>query len=196
MFPATYGYRNAKSVLLEDALEPFQSRIDQLMSYVTTAKERRHFPSEHDLTHDESASIYIYTMEWEETTLDKLSSVRGVVSCGVSNDTGKNWSRNQKITWSSISSCSSSINVIRDFLQNATKSTTFLIEISCGKRICGYTDHEHENDVILKMETSFRVQDDVLEHPKRSYHVHLVETDDLQIRIDLKDKTTLQSHSK
>ncbi|CAF1209189.1 unnamed protein product [Adineta ricciae] len=126
------------------------------------------------------------------SALGKLPTVRGGVWCGISNDTGKNWSRNQKITWSSISSCSSSINVIRDFLQNATKSTTFLIETSRGKRICGYTDHEHENDVILKMETSFRVQGDVLEHPKRSYHLHLVETDDLQIRIDLKDRKEIQ----
>ena len=90
------------------------------MSYVTTAKERCYFLSKHDLTCNESASIYIYTMKRGETdlhrvlnkalrdedlnaliiwfsypklfnsALDKPPTVHAVVWCGVSNDTGDN----------------------------------------------------------------------------------------------------------
>ena len=54
----------------------------------------------------------------------------------------------------------------------------FLIEASNGKKISGYTDREEENEIILKFGTDFRVKDNVLEHPKGSFHVHLVEIDD------------------
>ncbi len=58
------GYENEPLVSLEEALKPFDGKIDQLSHYIKEAKKKCHFPSEHNLTHDESAAIYIYTMIW------------------------------------------------------------------------------------------------------------------------------------
>ncbi|CAF3839378.1 unnamed protein product [Rotaria sp. Silwood1] len=67
--PPVYGYRSVNFVSIEKVLEPIESHIDQLPYYIKIAKKNCHFPSEHGLTHDESAAIYIYTMEWGDTAL-------------------------------------------------------------------------------------------------------------------------------
>ncbi|CAF0811898.1 unnamed protein product [Adineta steineri] len=59
-------------VSIEKALEPLKSNINELSHYIKTAKQHCRFPSEHGLTHDESAAIYIYTMEWDNTSLYRL----------------------------------------------------------------------------------------------------------------------------
>ncbi len=59
-----YGYQSQPIVSLDKALEPIRSLIDNLVDYIKVAKERCHYPSEHGLTKDQSASIYLYTMEW------------------------------------------------------------------------------------------------------------------------------------
>jgi hypothetical protein len=61
--PPVYGYCSQKLVPLGQALEPIQSQIDELPYYIKTAKKHCQFPSDHHLTQDESASLYIYTME-------------------------------------------------------------------------------------------------------------------------------------
>ena len=58
------GYEDEPLVSLEEALKPFDGKIDQLSYYIKEAKTKCHYPSEHSLTHDESAAIYIYTMKW------------------------------------------------------------------------------------------------------------------------------------
>ncbi|CAF5227903.1 unnamed protein product, partial [Rotaria magnacalcarata] len=64
-----YGYRSEKLVSIEKALEPILPHIDELPHYIKIAKKHCHFPSEHGLTQDQSAAVYIYTMEWGDTTL-------------------------------------------------------------------------------------------------------------------------------
>ncbi|CAF4172403.1 unnamed protein product, partial [Adineta steineri] len=203
-----YGFRVAKLVSIEEALQSIQSQIDELSYFIKIAKKHCHYPSEHGLTHDESASVYIYTMEWGEqtlyrvlnktlrnenrhllkvwfpylklfdTALNKLPTVKEVVWRGVAEDIGKNFTKNQIITWWSISSCSSSVNVIKGFLENQKNSTTFLIEALNGKKVSGYTEHESEDEIILKMGTEFRVKSNALDHPNGSYVVHLIEIDE------------------
>ncbi|CAF4071696.1 unnamed protein product [Adineta steineri] len=200
-----YGYRSEKLVSIEKALESIQSHIDQLSYYIEIAKKHCHYPSEHGLTHDESASIYIYTMEWGEqslycvlnktlrnenrdllkvwfpyiklfdTAINKLPTVKEVVWRGITADIGKNFHENDKITWWSINSCSSKVNIIKGFLGNKTNSTTFLIEATNGKKVSGYTVHESEHEIILRIGTQFRVKSNALDHPNGSYHVHLIE---------------------
>ncbi|CAF2831164.1 unnamed protein product [Rotaria sp. Silwood2] len=63
------GYLNEPLVSLEEALQPFHGRIDQLAYYIKEAKSKCHYPSEHNLTRDESAAIYIYTMKWDNKCL-------------------------------------------------------------------------------------------------------------------------------
>ncbi len=58
------GYEDEPLVSLEEALRPFDDKIDQLSYYIKEAKTKCHYPSEHSLTRDESAAIYIYTMKW------------------------------------------------------------------------------------------------------------------------------------
>ncbi|CAF1156063.1 unnamed protein product [Adineta steineri] len=203
-----YGYRSQKLVTIEKALESIQSQIDELPYYIETAKKHCHYPSEHGLTHDESASVYIYTMEWGEqtlyrvlnkalrnenrhllkvwfpylklfdTALNKLPTAKEVVWRGITADIGKNFHENGKITWWSINSCSSKVNVIKGFLGNEKNSTTFLIEALNGKKVSGYTEHESEDEIILRMGTEFRVKSNALDHPNGSYLVHLIEIDE------------------
>ncbi len=67
------GYLNEPLVSLEDALQPFDGKIDQLSHYIKEAKTKCHYPSKHNLTRDESAAIYIYTMKWDHICLyDRL----------------------------------------------------------------------------------------------------------------------------
>jgi hypothetical protein len=59
------GYEKEPLVSLEEALKPFGDEIDHLSDYIKVAKKHCHYPSEHYLTSDESAAIYIYTMQWK-----------------------------------------------------------------------------------------------------------------------------------
>ena len=70
--PPVYGFRVEKIVSLEEALKPIESTIDQLTYFIKIAKKSCHFPNDHGLSKDQSASIYIYTMEWGEQTLYRV----------------------------------------------------------------------------------------------------------------------------
>lgn len=206
--PPVYGFRSRKLVSLEEALQPIESQIDELPYYIKIAKKYCHYPNPHGLSKDQSASIYIYTMEWGETSLycvlnkalrsedrqcltvwfsylklidtalDLLTTVKEVVWRGVRSDIGKNFTKNRIFTWWPISSCSSSVNVIEKFLKNETHSTVFLIEAVKGKKISGYTQYEDEDEVILKIGTQFRVKADPLKRADGTHTVHLIEIDD------------------
>jgi hypothetical protein len=63
------GYLDEPVLPLEDTLKPFDGKIDQLSGYIKEAKRKCHYPSEHNLTRDESAAIYIYTMQWSDECL-------------------------------------------------------------------------------------------------------------------------------
>jgi hypothetical protein len=206
--PAVYGYHSQKLVSLEKALEAIVSEIDELPRYIKVAKRHCLYPSEHDLTRDESAAIYIYTMEWDEsslyrvlnkalrdenrkaltiwfpylklfdTALDKLPTVKESLWRGVPLDIGKKLTENQIITWWTVNSCSSSVKIIKNFLGSNNNSTLFLIEAVNGKKVSGYTAYENEGEVILRIGTKFRVKSDPLEQSNGSYIVHLIEMDD------------------
>jgi len=206
--PPVYGYHGQKLVSLENALEFLLPEIDELPRYIKIAKRHCHYPSEHNLTHDESAAIYIYTMEWGETSLyhilnntlrsenrqelkvwfpyiklfdtalNKLPTVKEVIWRGVPLDIGKNFTKNQLVIWWTINSCSSSVDIIKTFLRNDKKSTLFLIEAKNGKRVSGYTEFENEDEVILTIGTQFRVKSNSLEHHGIVNVVHLIEIDD------------------
>jgi hypothetical protein len=101
--------------------------------------------------------------------------VKGAVWRGVPLDIGKNFTENQVFTWWSVSSCSSSVDVIKGFLGTNKASTLFLIEAVNGKSVSGYTEFENEDEIILRMGTQLRVKNNVLDHPNNSHVVHLVE---------------------
>ncbi len=203
-----YGYHSEEIVPLETALKPIEPQIRELPRYIKIAKEFCHFPSEHGLSKDQSAAVYIYTMEWGDTTLyrvlnnalrsenrkelkiwfpylklfdtalDKLPTVKEILWRGVPLDIGKNFTKNQLLTWWSVNSCSSSVDVIKNFLGNNKSSALFLIEAINGKNVSGYTEYENEDEVILRMGTQFRVKSNALDHPNGSHVVHLIEIGD------------------
>ena len=67
-----YGYQSQPLVSLEEALEPIQSQIKALAEYIDVAKGHCHYPNEHGLTQDESAAIFLYTMDWDEQSLYRV----------------------------------------------------------------------------------------------------------------------------
>ncbi|CAF3008529.1 unnamed protein product [Rotaria sp. Silwood2] len=200
-----YGYLTHQLLPLQKVLEPILSQIDQLDHFSKIAKNECHFPSEHGLTRDESAAVFLYTMEWGETSLyqvinralraedrsslkpwfgylklfdtavHKLPTVRKNLWRGVATDVANNFKAGDEFTWWTISSCSTSVTIIEKFL--GSNSTLFLIEAVNGKDISGYTNYPGENEVILCPGTRFRVFGDPLHRPPM-HIVHLQEVTD------------------
>ncbi|CAF3598743.1 unnamed protein product [Rotaria sp. Silwood1] len=70
--PPVADYWAYPLVSLEQALVPLLSEIEHLERSIEEAKRHCHYPSEHGLTHDESASIFLYTMEAGDYSLYRL----------------------------------------------------------------------------------------------------------------------------
>ena len=204
--PPVYGYLTHPLLPLRRALEPVSSKIDQLDRFCRIAINECHYPSEHGLTRDESAAIFLYTMEWDDdcfyrvinralraedrssiqpwfaylklfdTAIQKLPTVQKNVWRGVPDDISKNFKKDEEFTWWTISSCSTMVGVIKDFL--SPDSTLFLIEAVNGKDIRGYTNFSDENEVILCPGTRLRVVSNPLDRsPMHVVHLQEVDTD-------------------
>jgi hypothetical protein len=187
---------------LRQALDPILSKIDRLDEFIIIAKAACHYPSEHGLNREESASIFLYTMDWGEkslyrvfnaalritdrsvlepwygylklfdTALKKLPSRHLTLWRGVTVNIEKNYKEGEELTWWSFSSCSSSLNVIKNFIGHA--STLFLIDGENGKDISAYSNFPDEKEVILDLGTRFRVVSGELNLPALNI-VHLAE---------------------
>jgi hypothetical protein len=105
----------------------------------------------------------------------KLPKYKDIVWRGVNKDVSKSFKKGQKITWWSISSCSTSINVISAFLGKVPQSTLFSIQCSSGKSISAYTCYPDENEVILMPGTMLKVVSDPLDHHGGLHIIHLKE---------------------
>lgn len=69
------GFEHQPLVSLEEALASLYGKTNYLRNYIREAKIYCHDPSEHGLTCDESAAIYIYTMRWgNECLYNRLQS--------------------------------------------------------------------------------------------------------------------------
>ncbi|CAF1451282.1 unnamed protein product [Adineta steineri] len=203
--PPVYGYLNHPLLPLSKALEPISSLIDQLDRFGKIAKNECHFPSEYGLTRDESAAVYLYTMEWGENSfyriinralraedrstlkpwfaylklfdvaVQKLPTIRKNLWRGVPKDVTTNFKKGDEFTWWTISSCSTSVNIIKNFL--GPNSTLFLIEAINGKDVSSCTNYPNEDEVILCPGTRFRVVSDPLDQPPM-HLIHLQEISD------------------
>ncbi|CAF0723737.1 unnamed protein product [Rotaria sp. Silwood1] len=203
--PPVYGYRTHPLLPLRQALDPIVSKIDQLDEFIKIAKTECHFPSEHGLTRDESAAIYLYTMDWGEqslyrvlnavlrekdrsvlvpwhgylklfdSALKKLPSLQINLWRGINGDISKNYKEADELTWWCFSSCSSSVKVVKQFLGSV--STLLMIEAKNGKGISAYSNFPEENEVILPLGTRFHVVSDALDHASLNV-IHLRELTD------------------
>ena len=170
---------------LQEALQSILSRIDQLDRLVQTAQDRCHFPGEDELTRDESAAIYLYTMKLDEsslhelidkdlgsddrsiaeswfayltllhTALRKLPNTRMKVWHGVNGNTLSRIHRGDEVIWWNITSCSTSVDVIKSSL--TVGSILLLIDTVNGKNISAYSNQPDENEVILCPGTRLRI---------------------------------------
>ncbi|CAF0900588.1 unnamed protein product [Adineta steineri] len=64
--PACYGYLNYKLLSLGEAMKELQDFLKDIDRFVKLAKRHCTYPNDHNLTKDESAAIYIYTMEMSD----------------------------------------------------------------------------------------------------------------------------------
>ncbi|CAF4182897.1 unnamed protein product, partial [Adineta steineri] len=204
--PACCGYIAWKLLSLQDAMKELQGLFEEINYFVKEAKKHCSYPNDHNLTKDESAAIYIYTMEMSDdscvyrilnqtlrledrtkvrpwfgylkllhSATSKLPKFKGTVFRGIDKDVTKSFKKGQKITWWSISSCSTSVNVISTFLHKSSSSTLFHIECLNGKSISSYTCYPNENEVILMPGTIFEVVSDPLIHHGGLNIIHLRE---------------------
>ncbi|CAF3947335.1 unnamed protein product [Rotaria sp. Silwood1] len=200
--PHIFGYLDGPLLGLKETLQPLFGRIKYLDEAVKTARKNCHFPSEHDLTRDESATLYLYTMEWGDnslykvlnealrskhrtrvtswfpflklfhTAIQKLPNVQKNLWRGIKRDFTNKYKKDDVITWWSISSCSPDVDVIKEFLTG--NSTLFLIEAVQGKDISIYSSYPLEKEVLLCPATRLHVLSNALE--RSSLHlVHLKE---------------------
>ncbi|CAF3708481.1 unnamed protein product [Adineta steineri] len=207
--PACFGYLTWKLLSLEDAMKEIQGFLEEINRFVKLAKKYCTYPNDHNLTKDESAAIYIYTMEMShdssvyrilnqtlraedrskvlpwfgylkllDSATSKLPKFRGTIFRGINKDVTKSFKKNQKITWWSISSCSTSVDVISSFISKSSSSTLFHIKCLNGKSISSFTCYPNENEVILMPGTIFEVVSDPLNHHGGLNIIHLKEISD------------------
>ncbi|CAF3385253.1 unnamed protein product [Rotaria socialis] len=64
--PACYGYFGWKLMSLEETMGELRDLVPEINRFVKMAKRHCIFPNDHNLSKDEAASIYLYTMEMLE----------------------------------------------------------------------------------------------------------------------------------
>ncbi|CAF2852340.1 unnamed protein product [Rotaria sp. Silwood2] len=201
------GYWAYRLVSLEEALNPFLSEINELQRSIKEAKKHCTYPSEHNLTRDESAALLLYTMEADDqsfylklnqilrkedrdelkpwfgylklfdTALNKLPTVKGIVWRAVPGNVASDYRKDQLLTWWTINSCSASADVVKAFLKPNEESTLFMIEAINGKNLTGYTMYPNEHEVVLGVGTQLRVKSIGFQHGNL-HLVHLEEVND------------------
>jgi hypothetical protein len=200
------GYLAQPLVSLKKSLELITLHINQLEQSIESAKQNCHFPNEHNLTKDESAALYLYSIECGDesfyrvfnralrsenrpalvpwfsflklfhTALNKLPIVKKSIWRGLREDVSEMYEAGLELTWWSVSSCSSSVNVIKDFL--GPNSTLFLVEALNGRSMSGYTKYENEHEIILPPGTRLRVVSNALDHEGGLHVIHSTELND------------------
>ncbi|CAF1190529.1 unnamed protein product [Didymodactylos carnosus] len=201
------GYWAYQLVSIDEALRSFMSEINELKRSVKEAKKYCTYPSEHKLTRDESAALFLYTMEAGEhsfyrilnqilrnedrnqvkpwfsylklfdTALHKLPKVKGNVWRAVPGNVTSSYKTDRILNWWSISSCSTSVDVVKAFLKPDQEATLFMIEAADGRNLAGYTMYPNEKEVILGVGTQLRVKNIGFKHGNL-HVVHLEEIKD------------------
>ena len=191
------GCENLPLMSLEEAVKTivdFQPTVTD-----DTKKAKEHCRKNTILTPDESAAVYLYTMDrpfyralnqalraenpqalepWSAylklliTALRKLPSCSTTMWRGVAGEIGSEFSQNTIYTWESITSCSSQMNVAACFADQ--QGILFCINTIHGKDITKYSEFQGEREIILMPGTCLRVKSASLDI-NGLYVVHLDE---------------------
>lgn len=194
-----YGYQHLSVSTLEKSIEGIVPIMSGLEVYVSQAKENC-TRNNSDLTLDESAAIYLYTMSipffsklnealrakdrhalkpWFAflnlflTALNKLPSLPITVWRAVDGDVGSTFMIEGEQTWWSINSCSKDLSVVERYI--GTKGTLFAINALHGKEICPYSAVKEEEEVVLMPGTRLSVMYQPMNFKDHLFIVHLRE---------------------
>ena len=198
------AYYEHRLLPLEEALEPVKSYFSDLNRSIRDAKKYCCYPSTHGLTKDESAAIYLYTMEGAEksfyriinevlrtenrrkvvpwfgylklfdTALSKLPIARQNLWRGLDGNLSGQFKKGDTLTWWSISSCSAELEVVKDFMGSNKNATLLMIEAKTARDVTGYTSYPDEKVLILRPGIELQVKGDISPHGALRI-VHLTE---------------------
>jgi hypothetical protein len=175
------GYKDRNLKSLEEAVESIKECVDNVSEYANQAK--RGCTINTQLTRNESAAIYLYTMDtpfykklnetlqaenpralvpWFDflnlfiTALAKLPSRPITVWRGLANIDGFSFGEDHEFIWWNVNSCSLYASVAAGF--TCDKGTLFCINTIHGKDISEYSEKPGEEEVILMPGTRLHVK--------------------------------------
>ena len=148
-----YGYQHLPAMTLEKAVETAVLCVPGLANYVAKAKENYHWNST-NLTHDESAAIYLYTMRIaffsnlnDALRVEKLPSMEMTLWWDVFGNVTAAFVNDGEEIWWSINSCSKSPEIVGQYI--CEMGTVFVINTLQGKDFSAYSAIDEEQGVIL-----------------------------------------------
>ncbi|CAF4021201.1 unnamed protein product [Rotaria magnacalcarata] len=192
-------YQRLPVLKLEYATEMLNSVVPELKNYVAAAKENCNKSSD-KLILDESAAIYLYTMQssffsklnealqtenrnavrpWLLflklliTALEKLEQSKSTVWRGIDGNVGSYFAKNSEETWWSINSCSKNRDLVRR--HTGESGTILAINTLHGKDISAYSATKKEEKVVLMPGTYFHVRNEQTEWIDGLFVIHLDE---------------------
>jgi len=167
-----FGYEDSPLLTLEEAIEKISSTIPHTMDYVAKAKKK--YNAHQNLSWNESAAIYLYTMEtpifshlnktlrdrnrqalkpWFAflklfiSALEKLPPIKATVWRGVNYDDTLTFVDKDIHIWWGVNSCSINTRTVQQFLSET--GTLFVIDTIHGKDISAFSAFPDEQEVIL-----------------------------------------------
>ncbi|CAF3640129.1 unnamed protein product [Adineta steineri] len=181
-----YGYQDLSDVTLEKAVENVEFCVPGVKAFASKATKEC-YKRNTELTLDEAAAIYLYTMPnsfhttlndrlraenrdelapWLAflklfiTALEKLPSLAITVWRGVAEDISSAFFEEFEQIWWTVNSCSTDLNVIQGYINmNAGTGTVFAIETLHGKDVSKYSAFgAAEREVILMPGTRVHLQ--------------------------------------
>jgi hypothetical protein len=195
-----YGYQDLTVSTLDEAVQQVVLFVPGIEAYADQARRYCHKENP-ELTLDESAAIYLYTMpttsfhsklndrlraenrnELEPwlaflklfiSALRKLPSTAIIVWRGVASDICSNFVANDVQTWWTVNSCSMNPRVVEFYLGGM--GTVFGIQAIHGKDISKYSACPHEEEVVLMPGTRVRVMGQPFEVKDKPYVISLKE---------------------
>ena len=173
------NYENQPLVSLEEAVRTFENVNADLPTDICAAKQNSEDQVTDDhLTHDERASIYLYTMQQSIphhlnealrsddrerllpwllflklflTALWKLKPISSTVWRGIKGNYGTEFREKNRFFWFGVSSCIKSREILENeqFIGTTGARTLFRIDCINGIDIKNYSHHENEEEVLL-----------------------------------------------
>ena len=193
------GYQDLPLMTLEQSLQELVSDIPNLLTYVASAKTNCNQNTQ-CLTYDESAAIYLYTMQFSFFdklnqnlraknrsvlkpwfpylklflhALRKLPSLDIIVWRGVTGDISSNFVCNQVQVWWSVNSCSTALDVVEKYVGD--RGIVFAIKLIHGKDISLYSAYRDEREIIMLPGTQICVKSNPMNFKNCLSLVHLEE---------------------